>query len=134
MMTEFKDYCIYVTGQESEDDTDFEENVEFINSNPKFFFYYLCRETIIDIIYKHIDIDPVLLAHMIKTYVYTEESKTAAEYTGLAAKLIYGYDVDVFEPIITDEGKMTPEIFKANDANVTFTNGSSKFMIGYFVA
>ena len=134
MMKEFLEYSLYVSEQESEDDDEYAEHAAFINSTPGFFFYYLCRETIIDIICKHIDIDPFLLAHMIKAYVYTEESKTAAEYTGLAAKLMYGYDMDVFEPIITDASKMTPEIFKANDSNVTFRDGSFEFTIGSFVA
>lgn len=101
MMEEFKERCTIVAEAEADDEVDYNENLEFMNNHPKYFFYYLCRETIVDILYRYVDIDPILLAHMIKAYIYSETS-TAAEYTGLAAKLMYGYDLDIFDPIITD--------------------------------
>lgn len=102
MMEEFKECSIYVAEQGAVNQDDFKEHVDYINKTPMFFFNYLCREIIIDIIYRHIDIDPILLAHMIKAYIYTESTNTAAEYTGIAAKLMYGYDIDIFGQEISD--------------------------------
>lgn len=101
MIKEFEDCSIYVAEQEADDEVDFKEHVKYIKDTPMAFFHYLCRETIIDIIYSYIDIDPILLAHMIKAYIYTESPNTAADYMGLAAKVMYIYDVDVFNPTIT---------------------------------
>ena len=63
------------------------EHVEYIKTTPMPAFDYLCRETIIDIIYSYIDIDPVLLAHMIKVYLCTESTNTAADYMNLRTGL-----------------------------------------------
>lgn len=130
MMEEFKCRSTYVAEQESESKEDYTEHFKFISTTPDYFFHYLCIETIIDIICRHIDIDPLLLAHMVKAYVYTETASIAAEYTGLAAKVMYGYDIDIFDPVITDTSTITPDIFNTNEAKIVFLNNYSEFMAG----
>jgi hypothetical protein len=67
---------------------------------------------------------------MVKVYIYTETASMAAEYTGLAAKVMYGYDIDIFDPVITDADVITPDIFNINEATTVFSNNSSEFMVG----
>ena len=122
MMKEFEHRSIYVAEQEVDNEADFQEHVEYIKATPMAFFHYLCRETIIDIIYSHVDIDPILLAHMIKVYLDTESTNTAADYMGLAAKVMYVYDVDVFNPSITDVDKICLEDYAAKYSKVLYHN------------
>ncbi len=122
MMKEFEYCSIYVAEQEADNEADFQEHVEYIKGTPLAFFHYLCRETIIDIIYSHVDIDPILLAHMIKVYLDTESTNTAADYMGLAAKVMYVYDVDAFNSTITDVDKIHLEDYDAKHSNVIYRN------------
>ena len=128
MMEEFEYCSIYVAEQEADNEDDLKEHVEYIKSTPKSFFNYLCRETIIDIIYRHIDIDPILLAHMIKAYIYTESTNTAAEYMGLAAKVMYIYNVDIFNPTIADMDKIHLEDYDSKRSKVIYRNKAGNFM------
>jgi hypothetical protein len=124
MMKEFEDCCILIAKQEADNETDFKEHVEYIKATPLAFFDYLCRETIIEIIYSYIDIDPILLAHMIKAYIYTESTNTAADYMAVAATAMYVYDIDVFNPSITDVDKID-----ANRSQAFYRNKVGNFMM-----
>lgn len=129
MMEEFKESCTIVAEAEADDEVDYNENIEFMNHHPKYFFYYLCRETIVDILYRHVDVDPILLAHMIKAYLYSETS-TAAEYTGLAAKLMYGYDLDIFDPVITDVKAFDLDVLAFKDMKKLCAKKTREFKLG----
>ena len=129
MMKEFEDCCILVAKQETDNETNFKEHVEYIKATPLAFFEYLCRETIIEIIYSYIDIDPILLAHMIKAYIYTESTNTAADYMAVAATAMYVYDIDVFNPTIKNVDKIQLENYDAEHCNVIYHNKSGKLMV-----
>ena len=129
MMEEFEYRSIYVAQQEADSEADFMEHVEYIKTTPMPGFDYLCRETIIDIIYRYIDIDPVLLAHMIKVYLCTESTNMAADYMGLAAKAMYVFGVDVFDPLVTDEDEIQLEDNDINHSNVPYSNEADKLMV-----
>ena len=129
MMEEFEYRSIYVAEQEANSEADFMEHVEYIKTTSMPAFDYLCRETIIDIIYSYIDIDPVLLAHMIKVYLCTESTNTAADYMGLAAKAMYVFGVDVFDPLITDVDEIQLEDNGINHSNVSYSNEADKLMV-----
>ena len=89
---------------------DYDKHLAKIDNDWDFCFEYLCRESIIDVICRHIDEDPVMLASMIKTLKYSDV-RSAAEYTVLAFELYYGYEVDIFDPFRTD-----PNGFEDEDA------------------
>ena len=101
MMEELKIYSMNVIQENPWPIEDFDKHIAYIENNCDFCFEYLCREPIIDTICEYVDTDPVLLAHMIKTFKYAD-TKTAAEYTGIAIWLMYEFEQDIFNPKITD--------------------------------
>jgi hypothetical protein len=105
MMLELRDKCIAVIQESQCYVTHYDEHMEHVNNSLDFCFAYLCKESIVATICKYIDIDPVLLASMIKTFKYSN-SRVAAEYTGLAIWLMYGFEVDLFAPKITNVEKI----------------------------
>jgi hypothetical protein len=105
MMLELRDKCVTVIQESPCYVTRYDEHMEYVNDSLDFCFAYLCRESIVDTICKHIDIDPVLLASMIKTYKYSN-ARVAAEYTGLSIWLMYGFEVELFTPKITNVEKI----------------------------
>jgi hypothetical protein len=105
MMLELRDKCVAVIQESPCYATRYDEHMEYVNDSLDFCFAYLCRESIVDTICKHIDIDPVLLASMIKAFKYSN-ARVAAEYTGLSIWMMYGFEVDIFAPTLTDMKKI----------------------------
>lgn len=106
----------------------YDEHMENISTTLDFCFEYLCRETIIDIICRHIDIDPLGLACMIKAFRYSD-SHTAAAYTSMALHLAREWDLDVFNPFITDTSKICQADCDANNHTVIHRNKRGKVAI-----
>lgn len=96
MMEEFKECAINVIQNDALYMKDYDEHIAYINGSWDFPFEYLCRETIIYIIYNYVDEEPVLFASMIKAFKYAGLC-SAVEYTALAIWFLYGYDRDLFE-------------------------------------
>jgi hypothetical protein len=105
MMLELRDKCVTVIQESPCYVTRYDEHMEYVNDSLDFCFAYLCRESIVDTICKHIDIDPVLFASMIKAFKYSN-ARVAAEYTGLSIWMMYGFEVDLFAPKITNVEKI----------------------------
>lgn len=92
---------------------DYDAHIDCIYNTWDGVFAYLCRESIIDTICRYIDEDPVMFANMIKTFKYTD-TRTAAEYTGLAISLAYGYELDIFDPVMIE----TQDVEDSDDEQV----------------
>ena len=105
MMLELRDKCVTVIQESPCYVTRYDEHMEYVNDSLDFCFAYLCRESIVDTICKHIDIAPVLFASMIKAFKYSN-ARVAAEYTGLSIWMMYGFEVDLFAPKITNVEKI----------------------------
>ena len=96
--------------------------------NPLYFFKHLDRATIIDTICEHVDADPILLAHMIKAFKYSD-TKTAAEYTGIAIWLRSEFEQEIFNPKITDMNRINLDDYESRHSKVIHSNGSGKTML-----
>lgn len=128
MIEELKECCIHVIENSRYYMMNYDEHLDNINNTLDFCFEYLCRETIIEIICSHIDIDPLMLAYMVKAFKYSN-SRTAAEYTGLAIRLVYEHEVDVFNPHITDMKIINWENYDFDSSNVIYSNKAGKTML-----
>ena len=122
MMEELKERSLVVIENNSWYMKDYEERVDYIDNNWDFCFEYLTRETIIDIICRYANEDPVMLASMVKTFKYSDV-RTAAELTGLAVYIEEAYGLDIFNPTITDIDKID-----VKRATAFYRNRSGNFM------
>ncbi len=122
MMDEFKKSSMIVIENDPWYMKDYDKHVNYINNNWDFCFEYLTRETIIAIICRYANEDPVLLASMVKTFKYSDV-RTAAELTGLAVYIEEAYELDIFNPTITDVDKIN-----AKHSTAFYHNKSGKFM------
>lgn len=122
MMGELKERSLVVIENNSWYMKDYDERVDYIDNNWDFCFEYLTRETIIDIICRYANEDPVMLASMVKTFKYSDV-RTAAELTGLAVYIEEAYGLDIFNPTITDIDKID-----VKRATAFYRNRSGNFM------
>mgnify|MGYP003302144741 CR=1 FL=1 len=122
MMDELKELSLVVIENSPWYMKDYEERVDYIDNNWDFCFEYLTRETIIDIICRYANEDPVMLASMVKTFKYSDV-RTAAELTGLAVYIEEAYGLDIFNPTITDIDKID-----VKRATAFYRNRSGNFM------
>ncbi len=122
MMDELKKCSLVVIENNPWYMKDYDERVDYIDNNWDFCFEYLTRETIIDIICRYANEDPVMLASMVKTFKYSDV-RTAAELTGLAVYIEEAYEFDIFNPTITDVDKIN-----AKHSTAFYHNKSGKFM------
>ena len=122
MMEEFKECSLIVIEDDPWYMKDYEEHVDYIDNSWDFCFEYLTRETIINIICRYAKEDPVMLASMVKTFKYSDV-RTAAELTGLAVYIEEAYDLDIFNPTITDVDKID-----INRSTAFYRNKSGNFM------
>ena len=122
MMGELKERSLVVIENNSWYMKDYDERVDYIDNNWDFCFEYLTRETIIDIICRYANEDPVMLASMVKTFKYSDV-RTAAEFTGLAVYIEEAYGLDIFNPTITDIDKID-----VKRATAFYRNRSGNFM------
>ena len=122
MMDELKERSLVVIENNSWYMKDYDERVDYIDNNWDFCFEYLTRETIIDIICRYANEDPVMLASMVKTFKYSDV-RTAAELTGLAVYIEEAYGLDIFNLTITDIDKID-----VKRATAFYRNRSGNFM------
>lgn len=122
MMAELKEGSLIVIKNDPWYMKDYDEHVDYIDNNWDFCFEYLTRETIIDIMCRYANEDPVMLASMVKTFKYSDV-RTAAELTGLAVYIEEAYGLDVFNPTITDIDKID-----VKRATAFYRNKSGNFM------
>jgi len=122
MMDELKERSLVVIENNSWYMKDYDERVDYIDNNWDFCFEYLTRETIIDMICRYANEDPVMLASMVKTFKYSDD-RTAAELTGLAVYIEEAYGLDIFNPTITDIDKID-----VKRATAFYRNRSGNFM------
>lgn len=122
MMGELKERSLVVIENNSWYMKDYDERVDYIDNNWDFCFEYLTRETIIDMICRYANEDPVMLASMVKTFKYSDD-RTAAELTGLAVYIEEAYGLDIFNPTITDIDKID-----VKRATAFYRNRSGNFM------
>lgn len=128
MMGELKERSLVVIENNAWYMKDYDERVDYIDNNWDFCFEYLTRETIIDMICRYANEDPVMLASMVKTFKYSDD-RTAAELTGLAVYIEEAYELDIFNPTITDVDKIHPEKYDSKHSKVIHSNKSGKFML-----
>lgn len=122
MMDELKERSLVVIENNSWYMKDYDERVDYIDNNWDFCFEYLTRETIIDMICRYANEDPMMLASMVKTFKYSDD-RTAAELTGLAVYIEEAYGLDIFNPTITDIDKID-----VKRATAFYRNRSGNFM------
>lgn len=122
MMDELKERSLVVIENSPWYMKDYDERVDYIDNNWDFCFEYLTRETIIDMICRYANEDPVMLASMVKTFKYSDV-RTAAELTGLAVYIEEAYGLDIFNPTITDIDKID-----VKRATAFYRNRSGNFM------
>ena len=127
MMEELKQCCINAVKDSPRYMKNYDENIDYINNNWDFCFSYLGREIIIDTVCRYID-DPVMLACMIKTFKYSD-SRTASEYTVLALLFVYEFELNIFDPIITDMEKINLDNYDSKRTNTFHSNKAGKFMV-----
>lgn len=126
MMDELKAKCLDVVNTHSCYALKHNEHIDCIENSVDFCFAYLCKESIVDTICRYVDVDPIMFACLIKAFKYSDP-RTAAEYTCLSILLSYVYELDIYDPLITDVNKVLPD---GNDnPKVVHSNKSSKIAI-----
>ena len=128
MMEELRDCSLRIIKYNPWYMKDYGKHVDYIDNNWDFCFEYLCRETIIDIICKYANEAPVLLANMVKTFKYSDV-RTAAELIGLTVYIEEAYELDIFNPPITDVDKIYLEESNAKHRKAFYRNKSGKIML-----
>ena len=127
MLEELENTCVNILRKSSCYAEDYDVRMEYIHDSLDFFFAYLNRDNIINAICSHVDEDPVMFASMIKAFKYAD-AHAAAEYTALASWLAYGYEVDIFDPVLTDATKICLD--DNNDLKMIHSNTTGKLMLG----
>lgn len=107
---------------------EYNKHVDYIDNNWDFCFEYLTRETIIDIICRYANEDPVMLASMVKTFKYSDV-RTSAGLTVIAAYIEKAYEQDIFNPEITDMSKIHLDDYDHRHSKVIHSNRSVKIML-----
>jgi hypothetical protein len=128
MMDELKVCSMIIIEDDPWYSKDYNKHVDYIDNNWDFCFEYLTRETIIGIICRYANENPVMLASMVKTFKYAD-IRSASEYTGLAIWLSYGFEVDVFESTITDVEQINSDNCDNNLKTVIYNNKTRKFTV-----
>lgn len=107
---------------------DYDKHIDYIENSWDFCFEYMTREAITNIICKYANEDSVMLASMIKTFKYSDVH-TSAGLTVLAAYFEKAYELDVFNPVITDMSKIHLEDYDYRHSKVIYSNKSGKIML-----
>lgn len=127
MMEELQECSMVVIQDDPWSMKDYDKHIDYIDNNWDFPFEYITKETIITVVCKYID-DPVMLAHMIKALKYTSATSTAAEYTALALAFRNGFELEIFNPTITDLDKICLENGIEGNSQFIHRNKAGKFM------
>lgn len=101
MMEEFREACINIVNDFPYYSANRYEHIARIDNTVDFFFDYLNRGSIIDIISSYVDRDRLILANMIKAFMHSD-IQTAVEYTGMSLYIEENFEIDICNPIITD--------------------------------
>lgn len=121
MMEEFKDTCLNVVNDSPDCYPNHYEHIANINNTIDFFFDYLCKESIIDVICSFVNRDRLILANMINAFLHSD-IHTAVEYTGMAIYIEDYYEVDVCDPIITDMAEINFDDCEGDNAKIIHRN------------
>ena len=125
---ELENKCVAIVQNSSYYAEHYDEHMDRIYNKPDGFFMYLCKGRIIDTICKYVDKDPLMLACLIKAFKYSNPH-TAAEYTGLAMCLDYEFELDIFDPPITDMSQSYLEDHDPKDSTMIYKNKGGSLMI-----
>ena len=128
METEIEEKCVAVVQNSSCYTENYDMHMDCIYNTPDGFFMYLCKESIIDTICKYVDKDPLMLACLVKAFKYSTPH-TAAEYTGLAMLLDYEFELDIFDPPITNMSQSCLEDYDSKDSTVIYKNKGGSLML-----
>lgn len=128
METEIEEKCVDIVQSSYCYAANYDMHMDCIYNTPDGFFMYLCKESIIDTICRYVDEDPLMFACLIKAFKYSNPH-TAAEYTGLAMCLDYEFELDIFDPPITDMSKRCLEDHDPKDSTVIYKNKGGNLMI-----
>ena len=128
MTEELEEKCATIVQGSSCYAANYDMHMDCIYNTPDGCFMYLCKESVIDTICKCVDKDPLMFASMIKTFKYSD-AHTAAEYTGLAMRLGYEFELNIFDPKITDMSNIYLENYDYRCSKVIHRNKSGKVMI-----
>lgn len=128
MAEEFEKKCVAIVQESSYYSSNYDVHMDCIYNTPDGFFMYLSKESIIDTIRRYVDKDPLMVASMIKAFKYSD-IHTAAEYTGLAMRLDYEFELNIFDPKITNIGKIHLENYDHRHNKVVYSNKAGKVMI-----
>ena len=126
MMDELKAKCLDVVNTHSCYAPKHNDHIDCIENSVDFCFAYLCRESIIDTICRYVDVDPLMFACMVKTFKYSDPH-TAAEYTGLSIFISYLFELDIYDPMITDADMVPPDSY--DNSSIIHRNKSNKIII-----
>lgn len=126
MMDELKAKCLEVVNTQSCYAPKYNDHIDCIENSVDFCFAYLCRESIIDTICRYVDIDPLMFACLVKAFKYSDPH-TAAEYTGLSILISYLYELDIYDPMITDADMVPPDSY--DNSSIIHRNKSNNIII-----
>ena len=128
MAEEFEKKCVAIVQESSCYAANYDVHMDCIYNTPDGFFMYLSKESIIDTIRRYVDKDSLMVASMIKAFKYSD-AHTAAEYTGLAMRLDYEFELNIFDPKITNISKIHLENYDHRHNKVVYSNKAGKVMI-----
>lgn len=104
-----------------------DEYAPVIEEHKGLLFHYVGREKMIDIIFKYLDTDSVVLKYMERA-VKSIPVEIAHSYTILALGMQELFDINVFDPIITDISKINSMALELNGTKVV-KHGSGKYRL-----
>ena len=128
MTSELDERSIDVIHNSPEYMKDYDKHIVCIDNDWDSCFKYLRRESIVEIICRYIDEDKLMLASMVKAFKYSD-ARTAAEYTGIAYLMMYEFEQDIFDPVITDMRRIHLNTHNSNSSDVIYSNKSGKIML-----
>ena len=125
---ELENKCVAIVQNSSYYAEHYDEHLDRIYNKPDGFFMYLSKESIIDTICKYVDKDPLMFACLIKAFKYADP-RTAAEYTVLAMLLDYEFELNIFDPPITDMSQCCLGDDDSKDSTVIYKNKGGSLML-----
>ena len=109
--------------------TECEEYRDFISHNRNYIFDYLDAECIVNILCRAMDTEGEVIEYMTKALGNTNGCD-AADYTFIALLLACVYELEVFNPVITDVEKLKRDALDAQSASNHFVKLRKDCMLG----
>jgi len=127
MWSEIENRCVEVGWNVSDLYQHYDEHVNTIEEHKSLLFHYLGREQMIDIIFKYLDTDSAVLRYM-ERVLHNTTIDDSCEYMMFALAMQNIFDLDIFDPIITDLSKLNTEALEL-EARKIFKKGTHKDMM-----